>query len=466
MEALQQQNFELYKKTFIQRKPKYGVKKAMGKGWSTRNYALHDNELKKHLAGDQHVACIGSWYPSFCTWDFDNVPLQEVYDFKDQLHLKDSQVIICCSESLNSYHLHTTPEYNGQPITIRKMNIYTQPCARTYNIEVYPQARKLFRLPFGKGQQSIDELGKLNQSWEQQLFWFNKLDPFDISTLEGHQMPLAFRPEDNFENKIPQTLFDASDAQDLFDNGLQGFSTRDRAQFTLIKHLWRANCLQSDTAAILWAWIRKKHNGFSKDFLNHPQQVQKHIQHQTKQYYDYMERGKILPDKTQTRSEGYICKSDLLNIVDLAQGSLPRIRFGFNLVKYMNPRQYRDWVCVHSDKFMEWTSRASSKFRSGKYYMKHLNYMESKGVLERGTGYRTGEKSKSLKLNWNYQKESDGIFYGGRAVQNLEKAVSTIFKPEEFRGILRNYVEKSTARKATKTLFQGGKKGNDKEYIL
>jgi hypothetical protein len=451
MDEQQQQNFDHYKNTFIQRKPRYGVQTKPGsKKWSTRHFALHDNEIEKHLiTQEQHIACIGQWYPKFLVWDLDRVTPEKIDEVKYNLALTGSQFLLCSSLSPDSYHLITVPEYNSEPTTLYKLNRIVQPWAAANNIEAYPQQNKPFRSPFGKGQRIIDEMGALDETWEQQLHWFDKLDPFDLSTIANHQMPLAFRPEDNFENKIPKTLFDTSNAQDLFENGLQGFNTRDSSQFELVRYLWRANFTREATHATIWDWIKKKHNGFSEGYPKDPKRVYRHIGDQTKQYFNYMLRGRVYPDQIQTSHQGYICKSDLINIVELAQGSLPRIRFGFNLVKFMNPRQHRDDVTVSRSLLRKWSSN--------KTYLKHIQFLDSKGLLTRGNDYsRIEHASKSLKLTWDYQKESDGIFYEGRAIQDLEKAVATIFKPEEFRGLLRRYVEKNTAKITTRRIFRGG----------
>jgi len=438
--------FDEFRASFIQTMPRYSVK-LPGKAWRTRQFALHDSEVKKHLDGDLFVASLGRWYPEYAALDFDSVPLKTVENVRNDLALNDDNSMLLSSESKDSYHLYLRPEYNNKPPTINLLQSVFAPYAKSKGIEIYPQRNRAFRLPFGKGQDCLDFKDRYIQGWEKQLYWLQKKDDFDLSTVSGHQLFLDFKPIDlNQEAALSRSI----DVPELLRSGLPGQSTRDEVQFELVKYLWHQNLLKVDCERFIWQWLQKNHNGYSKDLLTHPREVQKHIQHQATSYYNFMQTGAIYPDQPHKNHEGYVCKPDLLEIVKLAKGSLPRMRFIFELVKYMNPRRHRDSVPLHRDKFVSWSGAGT--------YQRHLNYLESKGILKRGSGYRVGQQSKGIKLTWPYKSDKETVLFNGRAVNTLEKAVPMLFTPEDLRALLRGYVSRGTAQKTTQYLFNDGYK--------
>jgi hypothetical protein len=364
------------------------------------------------------------------------------------LLLDDTNSRLMSSESPDSYHTYFRPSYNGRPPTIDLLQAVLGPYAKAKGIEIYPQRNRAFRLPFGKGQNCLDM--PYIEGWENQFYWLEKMDDFDLSTVKSHQTFFDFTPAD--QGILPGAdLLSTVDVPALLANGLPGPSTRDWAQFELVRHVWRQNVAQEDAWRFIWDWIRKKHNGFSKDYLKHPQMVRDHIRHQVSKYYFHMLHLFALPDRPHASHNGYICKPDILKIVQVCAGSLPRMRFVFELVKFMNPRQRRDSVPIHSDQLAKWSGRRT--------YRRHMEELESKGVLKREKWYSPGEVSKTVKLNWPYKSDREAVLWGGRAVETLEEAVKMIFKPAEFRGLLEGYVKRTTTLMAVKTLFESVKKG-------
>ena len=437
-------SFEDYREGFVQGIPFYSVQRA-GK-WSKRNFALHESEVRKHLDKQLIVASLAQWYPSFSALDLDHVTEKQIEDLRADLCLDDGNSILFTSPSADSFHLYFRPEYREKPPTIALLQKAIKPYCKAHGVEIYPQKRKAFRLPLGKGQDAIDTLTweKLMRSWEDNLYWLKKLDGFDLAEATGHQLFFNFQPR---EAVLKPELKANCDISSIIENGLQGYSTRDFIQFEIIKHLWRRNLSPEDAWAFIIRWLAQHHNGFSKDWLIHPGRVKEHVKHQVRAYYQHMQFALTLPDQTHKRHKGYICRDDILEIITLAEGRLPRIRFIFELVKFMNPRRYRQSVPIHRDRLVDWSSHAT--------YQGHLQYLEEKRIVKRGTGYLVGQKSKGISLTWNYHSDHNAVLFDGRTVQSLEQAVKMLFTQAEFRELLRVYGTKQSAQWATNRLFLG-----------
>jgi hypothetical protein len=443
-----QQPLNDFKNLFIQRVPSYAVKH-IGGTWKTRKFPLHDSEIKKHLNHEQSIACLGRWYPEYATLDLDDVSLTKVEEIRSGLLMDDSNSSLYSSESKNSYHLFFRPEYRGKPPTVNLLQSVFKTYAKLNGIEIYPQRNRAFRLPFGRGQKPLDIQEIYLKTWQDQLYWLEKKDDFDLSTVRMHQQEFDFKPLELKPAGVE--LVGTIDAAALLEYGLQEPSSRDAAQFEIIKHLWRQNVNLDDVKRILWGWINKKHNGYSRDFAKNPVDVKKHIEHQAVEYYTRMQFKFELPDQPHKSFKGYVTGPDIIKIIDVCHGNMPRMKFFFELVRYMNPRRHRERVEIHTDKLVAWSSH--------KTYQRHINYLMEKGVLERGSGYLVGQKSKSIKLNWNYESEQEAVHFIGRTVETFEKAVTMTLKPNDFRTILRAYTGYNTAKQATQRLFDSGTKG-------
>jgi len=64
--------FRSYVDLFVQRIPRYAVKKF--RSWTTKNKPLSDRAVQAHLAGQYAVAVLGKWYPEFGILDIDDRP--------------------------------------------------------------------------------------------------------------------------------------------------------------------------------------------------------------------------------------------------------------------------------------------------------------------------------------------------------------------------------------------------------
>jgi len=272
--------------------------------------------------------------------------------------------MLCGSESKDSYHLLCKPSYHNRPPTLRLLNEVFGPFCDSRGIEIFPRPSKTIRLPFGKLQSCIDPGYAGYTDWQNRLYWFEKLDDYDLSTVPEHQRLLDL--------DIPQKSVPAHrEGELLFEHGLQRPHTRHDAQWKVILYLWRRNVEIDASIEIVNQWIRQKHNGFSEDVRSNPRVVRQEIKRQASHIFSMY----TLPDDTHNYYHGWLTKQDVVDVVHHCDGSLPRIRFLFQLVKYCYPRRYRGRINVHSDKLKEWAS-----FQT---YLKRVGELEAAGIVKR-----------------------------------------------------------------------------------
>ena len=414
-----------YKKVFIQRVPRYAVKRLGGKSWRTKNKPLSDKPILAHLEGKYHVAVLGKWYPEYSILDIDSRPLEEVQEIREMLGLDESTSMLFESESKDSYHILIQPEYHKKPPTLNLLRDTFKNFARSKGIEVYPQKGRPIRLPFGPHQTAIDLEYSGLDSWKKKLYWFEKINPFDLASVKYHQLIFDFEPGPG-KLILPKNIF--LEAEDFLNHGLQTYSTRHDTQGLILFYLWRQNVPKENAVEIVWDWINEKNNGFSKDILSQPRLVRKDIESQSDFYWNTYQTSQVYPDSTHNLFHGYITKPDLPDIIEVAQGSLPRMKFLFNLVKFSYPRRNRKFISIHTNRLIRWASHRT--------YQKYLKELEGKGIAERGSSYVSGLYAKDLKLNWRFKNPDEATLREGRAVETFEDTARTLFKPDEFRQLL------------------------------
>jgi len=436
-----------YNSTFVQRHPHYGVK-FPGQTWTTRSKPLSDNMVRNHLSGKCAVGTLARYYPEYAILDIDDKPLEYAQEVRSELSLDDTNSILSGSESPDSYHVILKPLYNGEPPTVNLLQNIMRDYALIRGIEIYPQKNRVIRLPFGKNQPCLDAIYAHLDAWEDKLYWFKKLDEVDLSTFPRHQTVLTF--PDQYVQGI--RLSSMEEGRDLFEHGLQHFSSRHYSQFQVLYYLWRHNVPMDVAIETTYAWIKRMHNGFSKDVIRYPQRCLSEIKRQASHIYTkYNSRG-IYPDHTHNSQNGYITEPDVRRIFQIA-GSIdglsvmPVASFLFGIVKYSYPRRYRHQFPVHTDKLIQWSSRRS--------YGTYLNALHEKDVVHRGSSYLAGQYSKPLTVNWSYGQSEHAIKYDGRAVDTLSDTVRVIYKPDEIRTILKGAgMKRAAAHMAVERIYQ------------
>lgn len=417
--------------------------KTPGRTWITKEKTLHDKFIQEHLSGKYAVATLGRWYPEYAIFDIDDRPYEIVEKIRSELGLDETNSMLCGSESKDSYHLIVRPQFNGQPPTLNLLQITLEGYATHKSIEVYPQQNRAIRLPFGKLQACLDaEYAHLTE-WSDKMYWFQKLDEFDLSTTPRHQMvlPLDYKPSGSV------FLPTWAEGKELLESGLQGPATRHYSQFAVLYYLWRCGVPLDTAISSTWQWIQKRHNDQSSDIVRYPHLVRKEIERQAHHIYTKYDTRCIFPDSTHNSHNGYITQPDMKEIIMHSGGSIPRAKFLFHVIKYSYPRRYRPVVNIHRDKLVQWSSSRT--------YTKYLNELEDKGIVHRGRGYLAGQFSKPLTLKWDYGNTEGAILYEGRAIDTFEDTLSLIYQPEDFKTIMRTAGAGRTAViEAAKRIYQ------------
>jgi len=412
--------FDEYVRFCIQRHPHYGVKHPNGH-WCTKNKALSDRPIQAHLQGKYAVAVVGQWYPQFINFDIDDRPLEYVQEIRNDLGLDERNSALYTSESPDCYHLLVLPQYNGERPSLRMLQWVCKGYAGYKGIEIYPQESRLMRLPFGPRQRCLDVGREYLEEWDKKLYWTLKLDEFDLSTMPQHQMILPYEQPAAAPQKRLTTY---REGQEYLEHGLQAPSTRHYAQFCIAYYLWRHNTPQDEAMQTVWRWLQAKHNGFSKDLLRWPKRCKDEIGRQVEHVYTKYDSRWLLPDSAHNGTRGYITKPDIEQIMQVSRGNLPRMKFAYELVKYAYPRRHKPTMNIHSNKLRSWAGTRTLDT--------YLGELQEKNIINRGSSYLVGIRSKELSINWPFNSTGHAIMYEGRAVDAFKDAVQMVFKPEEF----------------------------------
>lgn len=431
-----------YTDTFIQRLPRYAIKSIGSKKWISKNKPLSDIPIISHIQQKYIVGVLGKWYPSFGILDFDDTDKSRIEEIRDSLNFNSDNSMLFTSESQDSYHLLFRPSYNKKPPTINLLNEILKPCSKQYDFEIYPQPRKAIRLPFGYNQKPIDFEYITLSDWKEYLYWFKKLDYYDLKKIPYQQLILD---TEALPNRI--TLSTYQEGKYLYENGLIMPNSRHESQWKVIYYLWRQNIPLETNKDLTFNWINKKHNGFSKDILTNPQQVKKEIERQANRVYFNYQRSEVYPDSTHNDYRGFITKDDINEIVLLTKARLPKTKFTFNLIKYCYPRRYQTFIDLHRDKLIKWGSRET--------YLKNLKELSELGILNRYNKYSPGVFSKSIKINWKWKDTNKAILVDYRSPEDFESTIKAVYSPEEFRELLiRAGSEYNTAIQLTRRVFK------------
>lgn len=415
-------NLKEYIDFFIQRTPRYIVKlKGNNTSWKTKKKPLSDKPIQAHLDQKYYIGTLAKWYPSYAILDIDDRYPDDVEQIKELLGLDTFNSMVCSSESTNSYHILLKPTFNKKPPTIRLLQNTFNSFGKENNIEIYPQANRPIRSPFGHNQNCLDFEYKNLKNWWDKLHWFKRLDNFDVATIPYYQqgLDLSF-----MKDKLP-TYYE--EGKLLLQFGLQTFNSRHEAQAKVLYYLWRNNTPYSEAIRIVWIWIKTKHNDFSKDIITYPINVKNEIQRQAGKIYSTYEYSYIYPDTTHNGYCGYITKSDIKPIVMISKGNLPKMKFLYQIVKWCYPRRHRTFINLHSDKLREWSKRN---------YRQYLDEFKKKGIIKRADKYSVDRFSKSIDIKWNFKDTNKAILIDNRSPNTFEDTIRLSYKPNEIKALL------------------------------
>ncbi|HNQ64190.1 MAG: hypothetical protein KBH82_00485 [Syntrophorhabdaceae bacterium] len=444
--------FENFTRTFIQRVPRYGFKKIGGRDWRTVNKPMHDSAIMDHIDGKCYIGTIAPWYPKWGLIDIDNKPIKELEKIRDKLGMDDSNSMLYGSERPGHYHLIFAPEYRAAPPTTSLLSDSLKEFCYIQGVELYPTTKKIVRVPFSPHCNFIGEYAYLNNSdYSQKLHWFLKLDPYNLAdaprkSLHSKRLDLNYPANEGL--KAP-SLNTRAEAMFYMENGIQEQGTREHCQFVILLWLWRQNFTPDDAFNTTVSWLKAKNNGKSKDFNKNPKICIDHIKRQIKRIWGSYYVVGIYPDNIQNEYYGYITPQDIPMIIQIARGSLPRMRFLFNLIKYIYPRRQRGEISVHCSKLISWSSKST--------YLKYLMELESIGIVIRTRAYEVGSFSKSIQIKWQFADGCDAILVDGRSPDTLEDCCRELYKfrVDELKAILKNAgVDRRLIGQYTKALLQ------------
>jgi len=443
---MDQRDLKQYIENFVQRQPRYVVKQIGKKSWISKNKPLSDKPIKAHLNGQYHVGVLGKWYPGYAILDIDDRDENKVEEIRESLKLDSSNSMLLTSESPNSYHILFSPTYNNKPPTIRLLNEILKPPAIENGMEIYPQANKAIRLPFGKNQYAIDFDYIGLDTWNEKLYWFNKLDDLDLKTIPQQlRLDLNIKPDNDFR------ISTYEEGKFLYRVGLVEKHSRHNSQFKVLYYIWRQNIPIETAVDMTWKWIREKHNNNSQDIKTSQQTVKNEIIRQAQRIYSNYELRLFYPDEIHNIYKGYITKADIEDIFYIAKANIPKAKFLFNLVKYCYPRQYRTFIRLHSDTLLQWSNV--------KGYQKQLDDLQSLKIIKRYDSYQVDSFAKSIKIKWNFRDPRKAVLVDHRAPEDLSETIKACYEPEEFRELLLKAGSKRTSSiMSVKAIFEVSKK--------
>ncbi len=422
-----------YNNTFVQRWPSYGIKPLVGRNWRRIPKPLSDPPVLANLLGKYVTGSLARWYPNFFGLDIDNQPREFVDFLRESLNLYENNSMLFPGERPNCWKIYGNPTYNCKPVSLKLLHSCFKAFAREHQIEISPQGNNVFRLPFSPYFDSCDPAYYNLDTWQDKLYWFNKLDDVDLSLIPGQQLFL------DLQFKTPGEITSVrQEGKELYEHGLQYSGSRNDSQYKVLYYLWRLNIPHHQAVCMTWKWINDKNNGFSEEIGINPRKCKGEIDRQAAIIFEKYEYSGLYPDSTNNLYHGWLIEPDIREIFKITRGNMPRFNFLYYILKYSYPRRHRDFIGIHSDNLINWSS-----YRT---YLKYIDELESKGILKRGSAYSQGEFSKDLKLNWKYGHEHEAILDDGRSVDTPGDTIRFLYTPREFRELLRcSGCERTTA---------------------
>lgn len=423
-------DLEQYMKMFVQPTPRYGIK-SPGEEWRSVEGSITRDLVMSHLDGKYSIASLGRWYPAFGAIDIDTVPSNGVDSLRASLGLHQSNSMLFTSESEGHYHLLFRPFFREKPPTIRLFQDIMAPYAKVLGVEVYPQKRRTFRLPFGPRQKCVDE-GRELLDWRQLLYWYDKLDPFNLESIP--KLPITSNITRgalmvNDQTKSDLTAYEMGAR--LFEQGMAAHTPRTKSQFYVLNYLWQKGLGESQLVELTKAWIRSMHHGYSKQInLGRWREVDADIERQARYIWEKYRPVLSPAVLVQQDAVGWTTREDLLKILVRTRGRLRLARFLYKLLRYMYPRTiFDDQVAIHSDRLTEMSA--------GSGYLDFLRQLDDLRLIRRGAGYRTNLESKKLTLIWDYDRLSEPYLIEGRTPASFNEALLNAYPVDEILRALR-----------------------------
>ena len=436
---------------FPSRQGRYITKGIHGRRWKTSSYDfMPDKVLQAHLDGVYIVGTGARHISKYTDSDYDGMTLNEAQEIREKSGADEyNSILYANNERDNCYRLLTgAPVLNGEPVPTHTFSSLIQQFKHDNGIdEIYPHPRKKTRLPFSPHSSLLDPDYAHLTDWKDRVSAFRRLGEFDVSSIASYQTDAfienAVEVSQMASERVSERAkpFSLREAKDLEENGLRAKGTREAAQFMLIRYYHRQNLTQHATIERVCKWINEKHNGYSRDIKNRRPYVRNHIKQQARDYYAWAQQQGYYPDDVHNDFNGYLPKSDLIEIIDICSASLPKIKLLYHIVKYCYPRKFRERIEIPASYYKRWADRRT--------YNKYLAEFQQMGIIDRSEDYvrpirdKHGEiieqgACKTLKINWNFKPltAENSISIDGRALDTFADAVAVTFEPRDFRSVL------------------------------
>jgi hypothetical protein len=462
------QHLAQFQYDFTQPTPSYGLQNETG--WHTIHQPLGKTMLAKHLGHDFSIGSFGRWYPHWGILDFDDFDLLRVQEIRSELGMNEDNSILFTSVSPNSYHLYFKPTLRGKEMTL---NLYARCFLDTkerFQIEVFPQANNVIRLPFGKGQNWVRGCLICPLDYVAGMAKMAALEAFDVQD-QPYFAPFRQLPYHDFEeslslkNAYEDTLFPTyaapihfssdqhkgwkSQALGLIHGGLQAYGQRLDAQKKVVYFYWSQNIVPEITVQLVQQWIAAKNNGFSRDFSANPNAVFQQIERLTHWMYGHFEKSYTLPDAAHLIDKGYLTPALVQRVLRASAGRLSVLKFGLALFGYLAPRDVGgNKISVHKERLVEWSSTTN--------YLNYLQLYKQAGLLKRDERYKMGSYAKGITLLDSGKSGLIGAIMldSDRPAHGVHELMPAVYSPYDYaKELSRMGIEKSTIKKQINEIY-------------
>lgn len=357
-----------------------------------------------------------TWYVHQAFIDIDDPINTPDSLIRETLQFTDSELITMTSPGYlkrGRTHQLFFPRYKGKFMTLKLYQDTLGPAVKSIGAELFPRGRRLFRVPCGRNQYILDENGSpLRLSPEEFMYWCDKTDPYEITGKITHQT--SFLPElyDNTTDPFAGRIVFSRDARLLEKHGLQGSPGRHDACLTLARFYIRNNITPDNAIRIIKRWLRKKHNGYSKE-INAGRWwfVDKEIVELVSWAYENC-TASFLPDSLHNLQSGLAAPEDVRFASEVFHGDWINIKRTIALLQYCRPRKFFPWIYIP---FSVWEIIASRD-----NYIDYQNNLSKKGVIiDKCNEYSVGRYPKSFRIALP-RSFSPPITDDGRAVTDLK----------------------------------------------
>jgi hypothetical protein len=331
-------------------------------------------------------------------------------------------------------------------------------------IELYPDAKRIFRWPLGRGQRPIrDGIPQWNEEWADALRELIDLDPYELFRnpyLPPPPTPLrrqngretAGEGEEAGKAKLDLTTWYKRRLAENMINGLfdreemrkYEVFTRYDAQTVVIQYLYRRNMIQENAVIFVKTWIRTYGRilveyVYSRSLpealaTGNWQVIDSQIVRQVREIYDNywdavqkIKKARHYPDDVQVLA-GYVGAEDVHWIAATFRGDLRSQRRTFDLILYMRPRmELHDWIYIPW-----WRWREIAKTHDGSPDYAWRNDLEARGILEARHDYRhvEGDPGASYAKRFRLiglKPHVEPLAVDGRPVVDLIEAAVIVF---------------------------------------